>query len=200
MTPAFLWTDFGGVLTPPVSEDFAKIVRISGIPSDVLRSAIDAVGFAPLELGLVTEQDWGRQVTARLEPQWTPAIDLGRFGDYWYADRPPNRELIDELALMNVRIGLLSNNVREWERHWRPLVGDSLDFDAVIVSCEVGMRKPDDGIFALAESVAGCRPDQCVLIDDSPANVSAAGRRGWVAIQHLSTATTVDRLRQIFRY
>ena len=41
-------------------------------------------------------------------------------------------------------------------------------FDAFVSSCEVGMRKPDLGIFKLAMGVAQASPQECVYFDDRP--------------------------------
>jgi putative hydrolase of the HAD superfamily len=46
-------------------------------------------------------------------------------------------------------------------------------FDAFISSCEVGMRKPDPGIFKLAMGVALATPAQCYYFDDRPMLVDA---------------------------
>jgi len=57
-------------------------------------------------------------------------------------------------------------------------------FDAFISSCEVGMRKPDPGIFKLAMGVALASPDQCYYFDDRPMLVQAASRLGIQAYHH----------------
>ena len=57
-------------------------------------------------------------------------------------------------------------------------------FDAFISSCEVGMRKPDPGIFKLAMGVALAAPEQCYYFDDRPMLVEAAARLGINAFHH----------------
>lgn len=63
-------------------------------------------------------------------------------------------------------------------------------FDAFISSCEVGMRKPDPGIFKLAMGVANSSPEQCYYFDDRPMLVAAAGRLGINAYHHQGFETT----------
>jgi putative hydrolase of the HAD superfamily len=41
-------------------------------------------------------------------------------------------------------------------------------FDAFISSCEVGMRKPDPGIFTLAMGIAQISGEECIYFDDRP--------------------------------
>jgi len=57
-------------------------------------------------------------------------------------------------------------------------------FDAFISSCEVGMRKPDPGIFKLAMGVARVTPEQCYYFDDRIMLSEAAGQLGINAFHH----------------
>jgi putative hydrolase of the HAD superfamily len=66
-------------------------------------------------------------------------------------------------------------------------------FDAFISSCEVGMRKPDPGIFKLAMGVAQVSPEQCYYFDDRIMLVEAADRLGIHAYHH----TSFEETRQI---
>ncbi len=63
-------------------------------------------------------------------------------------------------------------------------------FDAFVSSCEVGMRKPDPGIFRLALGIAQSKPEECVYFDDRPMLVSAAAKTGINAYHHVSFEQT----------
>jgi len=63
-------------------------------------------------------------------------------------------------------------------------------FDAFISSCEVGMRKPDPGIFTLAMGIAQASPEECIYFDDRPMLVEAAQRLGIRSFHHQSFSTT----------
>ena len=63
-------------------------------------------------------------------------------------------------------------------------------FDAFISSCEVGMRKPDPGIFKLALGIAQALPQQCVYFDDRIMFVKAAQKLGIPSFQHTSFEST----------
>jgi putative hydrolase of the HAD superfamily len=69
-------------------------------------------------------------------------------------------------------------------------------FDAFISSCEVGMRKPDPGIFNLAMGVAQASPEECLYIDDRLMIVEAAKGAGIRAIQHKTFEGTKAFLEQ----
>jgi glucose-1-phosphatase len=51
-------------------------------------------------------------------------------------------------------------------------------FDDFIVSHQVGVAKPSAEIFRKAVERAACRPDECLFIDDAPANVEGAKKIG----------------------
>ena len=57
-------------------------------------------------------------------------------------------------------------------------------FDAFVSSCEVGMRKPDPGIFRLALGIAQAAPHECLYFDDRPMLVKAARKEGIHAYHH----------------
>jgi putative hydrolase of the HAD superfamily len=70
-------------------------------------------------------------------------------------------------------------------------------FDAFISSCEVGMRKPDPGIFKLAMGIAQAKPEQCIYFDDRAILVEAAAKTGIESYQHKnldSTKSILERL------
>lgn len=80
-----------------------------------------------------------------------------------------------------VRVGVLSNAIEEHAQLLTEL-GIYRPFNPVIVSCRVGMRKPDPNIYRLAARSAGVRPEQCLFVDDLPENVVAAEREGMTGI------------------
>lgn len=63
-------------------------------------------------------------------------------------------------------------------------------FDAFISSCEVGMRKPDPGIFRLAMGVVQAAPNECIYFDDRNYLVDAARRLGIRGYQHVDFEAT----------
>lgn len=65
-------------------------------------------------------------------------------------------------------------------------------FDAFISSGEVGMRKPDPGIFRLALGVVQAAPMECIYFDDRVYLVDAATRLGIRGFQHQSFESSKD--------
>lgn len=70
-------------------------------------------------------------------------------------------------------------------------------FDAFISSCEVGLRKPDPGIFKLAMGIAQVKPENCYHFDDRLMLVNAARKVGINGIHHQSFEKTRDILENL---
>jgi putative hydrolase of the HAD superfamily len=98
----------------------------------------------------------------------------------------------------NFRIISINNEGRELNEYRIKKYKLHRCFDAFISSCEVGMRKPDPGIFRLAMGVAQARPEQCVYFDDRVMLVEAARKLGINALHHQgfeSTRTILEKLK-----
>ncbi len=78
---------------------------------------------------------------------------------------------------------LLSNTNDLHYRHFRRQFAETLDhFHALVVSHEVGVRKPHPAVYDHARERAGCLAAECLFIDDLPANVAAARACGWQSV------------------
>jgi putative hydrolase of the HAD superfamily len=96
-----------------------------------------------------------------------------------------NEEVCALVPLLHGRykLVLLSNTNDVHFRHYRRQFAHVLDrFDALVVSHEVGCRKPDPRIYHHARERAGCPAEECLFIDDLPANVEAARALGWQGV------------------
>jgi len=103
-------------------------------------------------------------------------------------------ELFRRLHASGVPTGLLSNSWGGGYPH--DLFPDM--FDAVVISAEVGMRKPEPRIFVHAAELLGLPPAECVFIDDMEANVRAAEAIGMTGIVHTQPEATIARLAELF--
>lgn len=95
------------------------------------------------------------------------------------------------------RVGLLSN-IGDTTMDQLIGVGEQQElFDAVILSYQVGMIKPDPRLFQLMSERIGVPAEACVMIDDVERNCVGAQSIGMQAIHHHDTDATLDRLRQL---
>jgi len=80
---------------------------------------------------------------------------------------PEVPEVLAALKEQGLRLGVISN----WDERLPPLLeglGIGFFFDAVVVSAEVGVEKPDRRIFAAALSRLGVAPGAALHVGDSP--------------------------------
>lgn len=84
-------------------------------------------------------------------------------------------------------VGILSNAVDEHAQLLEEM-GVYAPFSPCIVSCRVGMRKPDGEIYLKAAREAGLKTKQCLFIDDMLHNVEAARQTGMQALQFTEAA------------
>lgn len=190
---AVLW-DFGGVFTQSPFHHLDDYASGLGSTGDVL---VDLVlgyhlddGGHPwhrLERGELSLADAARDVTRLAGEAGIEGFDLQAFfATMGGIDGGVHREamfaVVEQVRASGRRNAVLSNNIVEFSSRWRALLPDGL-FDDVVDSSEVGFRKPDPAIFALAlERLGGLAPDQAVFLDDHPGNVAAATEIGVTAL------------------
>jgi putative hydrolase of the HAD superfamily len=197
-------SDFGGVLSTPLWPAFAAVQEAFGIPSDALGGAMARAGEArgislleELECGRMAESDFLAALGEALEADVGRPVAMHEFPDRYWAALHPNPELIEHLAALRAggyRMGLLTNNVREWEPRWRAMLPVDELFDVVVDSAWVGLRKPDPAIYELTCQRLGAPASQCVLIDDFERNCDAARAFGMEAVRFVDTAQTIAEL------
>jgi len=90
----------------------------------------------------------------------------------------------------NIKVISINNEPRELNEYRIKKFKLHDFFDAFISSCEVGMRKPDPGIFLLALGIAQAKPEECIYFDDRFMLVEAAKKVGIRAYQHTSFENT----------
>jgi putative hydrolase of the HAD superfamily len=89
----------------------------------------------------------------------------------------PNEELCALIPHLKKRYRLVvaSNTNPIHARRFVPQFADTLrHFDALVLSHEVGARKPARAFFEEVIRVASCPPERCLFVDDLPANVAGA--------------------------
>jgi putative hydrolase of the HAD superfamily len=186
-----LISDFGGVLTSPLSDSFLSYQEESGVSLEELGRALHRAGVAygehplyALERGEIAEAEFGRRVAEQLEDGFD--IDRLRHHLELIEPNPPMIRYVEEVRGRGLRTALLTNNVREWEPLWRAKLPE-LDelFEVVVDSAFVGMRKPERRIYELTlERLGGdLRPEECVFVDDLEVNCEGARALGMTAVR-----------------
>jgi putative hydrolase of the HAD superfamily len=93
----------------------------------------------------------------------------------------PNIRLLQALRPV-YKLAVLSNADISLRRRLEQEIGIHHYFDDIVCSAEVGMAKPDPGIFVLAAQRLGLLPAECAFVDDYDVNVRAATEVGMRAV------------------
>ncbi len=64
-------------------------------------------------------------------------------------------------------------------------------FDVLVLGPRLGVRKPDPEVFRRTAALLGLAPEECVVVDDVPANVRGARAAGAVVVRHVAPDVTV---------
>jgi epoxide hydrolase-like predicted phosphatase len=195
-----LLVDFGGVLTTSVWDSFADFCRRNGLAADAVRSMFrdDPAALAELrqlETGRTTEDEFERRFADRLGLD--DAEDL--IDSMFRGMRPSERMVAAVRAARDsgVRTGLVSNS---WSTsHYdRSFLAEL--FDAVVISADVGLHKPQPEIYLLASKRLGIDPARCVFVDDLRENCAGAEAVGMTAILHREVDATVAQLEELLGF
>lgn len=193
---AGLLVDWGGVLTTDLFASFRSFCELEGLEPDAVREIFrrDAACREMLiafETGVLPEEDF--------ELQFAPYLGVDGPGliDRLFAGSGPDAEMIEAVRrarAAGVRTGLVSNS---WgtRRYPRDLLAEL--FDGVVISGEVGIRKPAPEIYALGAKRIGLAPETCVFVDDLPFNLAPAAELGMATVHHRTAEETLVELERL---
>ena len=198
-------SDFGGVLTAPLMEGFARFQADTGVaPEDfgaaIARATSAGGGRNPLyalEVGAIGEGEFLATIERELAAGVGRPVALHGFGERYMNALDANDELFAyyrALHARGLRFAMLTNNVREWEPFWRAKLPIDEIFETVVDSAFVGLRKPDPAIYAIVLERLGLPADECVFVDDLAVNVDAARALGFAVVRYRDTAQAIAEL------
>lgn len=191
-----LLIDWGGVLTGDVFGSFRAFCELEGLEPDAVRRIFreDAACrdlLIAFETGALPEEDF--------EVQFAPYLGVRAPGliDRLFAGATPDDRMLGAVRRARaggVRTGLVSNS---WgtRRYPREILAEL--FDGVVISGEVGIRKPAPEIYRLGAERIGLEPAACVFVDDLPFNLAPAAELGMATIHHRSAGETIAGLEQL---
>jgi putative hydrolase of the HAD superfamily len=165
--------------------------QAAGLPEGAIAKVAYVVPeFVQTQVGTVTARQWADAVARALVEEYGPGAEVAAECYFAYAGRV-DREMVDLVAAVRkcVTVALLSNATDQLREHLEH--HELVDaFDVVFSSAEIGVAKPEPGIFAHAATVLGVATGECFFTDDRPENVEGARRAG----MHAEVFTTRDEL------
>jgi putative hydrolase of the HAD superfamily len=204
-------TDWGGVMTSPIADSVNAWLTADGIDKasyvTVMREWVkqayaggdDHNPIHALERGECTDDEFELALARELVlenggPVAGPGLLARMFAGQTLDESM--LALFRKLKASGVPTGLLSNS---WGGGYpRELFPDM--FDAVVISGEVGMRKPEPRIFRHAADLLGLPPQECVFIDDIEANITAAEQIGFTGVLHNAADDTAQQVADLLGF
>lgn len=157
--------------------------------------------FAEVDLyAMNLEIDRGRGLKAMTEacaaahPQWADAIRL------WHSHWPQmltgpiqgSVDLMRQLKAQGTKVLALTNFGQDTMQIAQPRYDFLNEFDAMTVSGELGLIKPDQAIYAHLEGTSGLSGGELFFTDDRLENCEAAALRGW-KVHHFTGAEGLEQ-------
>jgi 2-haloacid dehalogenase len=187
--PTTVVFDLGGVL---IDWDPRYLYRRL-LPADEVEAFLQEVGFAEWNRAQDAGNSWAAAVES-LAARYPHRRELiaaypARFAETIKGPVPGTVELLEQLHAAGTRLLALTN----WSAETFPQAATRFDFlalfEGIVVSGVEGVLKPDPAVFQLLVQRYDLDPAATVLVDDSPANVSAASTAGLRAVQFHDAAT-----------
>lgn len=203
--PRALVVDWGGVLTNSLDSVMETWTMSEGfLPEDFAAVMSRWFGAQPsfnpvsvLERGEIEVPDFERQLaeelTARTGQQIASSGLLARLF-YHFEHAADMTALVRRAKARGITTALLSNS---WGDHYPDHLFDGM-FDQVIISGQVGMRKPDPEIFLYTLRKLEIPARQSVFVDDLIHNVTAASSLGMIGVHHRDYQSTAAELSILF--
>ena len=190
--------DYGGVLTTDVFASFRAFCEVERLPPDTVR---DRFRDDPEARDLLADLETGALGVDEFEPRFAGVLGVAPAGliARLFGGMAPDEAMLDGVRAIRAAgtpTGLLSNSWGD------ALAYGALDelFDAWVISSEVGLRKPDPAIYALAAERLALAPDACVFVDDLPGNLKPARALGMATVLHRGDAlATLAEVRALLR-
>lgn len=209
--PRGLLVDWGGVLTSglePALRRWAELddfdfdsyldAVLKWLPSDeAIAATAELNPVHALERGQIAVPDFERKLASMLvRRDGTPVPAEGLIERMFahFEHQPAMAALVRRANERGIRTALLSNS---WGNTYPRDTWDGM-FDDIVISGEVGLRKPEPEIFRLAAGRIGLEPAECVFVDDLQLNIDGARAVGMTALLHTEYDETRRALEDLF--
>jgi len=170
--------DYGGVICYiPSVEMRSELVRLSGLSAEVLWE-LDRKYRGEWDRGTYDGIEHYRRMMAKAGVSLNDD-SLARIVqadiDSWKHIDPAALQLMRDIKASGLRLGILSNIPRDFPKSSMPVFAEA---DIAVYSCDLGIIKPETGIYGKLREKAGCLYEDIVFFDDKVDNVNKARELG----------------------
>lgn len=148
------------------------------------------------QLGKMSDDVFWQKVKEKLHVQiaidpnlWLESFQAG------YKRKDDVFAVVDKLRTEKIKTALLSNTEESVmafikKQHFS-------DFDEFIFSCELGIEKPQRGIYEYALQKLHVNPEEAVMVDDVLENVEKAKVIGMYGIHYIDTPSLIENMQKL---
>jgi putative hydrolase of the HAD superfamily len=192
-----LLIDFGGVLTTNVFDSFKAFCRAERLPEDSVKNMFRERGEG---LSLLRQLEKGELTAEQFSQKFAPLLGVSpdNLVERLFGGIGPDEPMLEAVRRARgagIKTGLISNSWGDGLAY-DPALLDEL-FDAVVISGDVGLHKPQPEIFLLGAERIGVAPEDCVFVDDLRENCEGAEAVGMKAILHRGHEGTLPQLQEL---
>ncbi|MBI2142851.1 HAD family phosphatase [Candidatus Woesearchaeota archaeon] len=195
-------SDLGSVLVNvDHSNMYAGFSRYSSLPAEEIARHFDPRVLKGLEIELGTGKlpphRFYELMCKELRLNGLSFEEFERIYSELFSPKKDTLKLIRVLS-KKYAIAMLSNTNGIHYKYWAKVLGRNMKlFKELILSFQVGVRKPDSRIFLEAARRLGVEPQQCVFIDDVEEYVEAAKKLGMRGITFSSARQLETDLKKL---
>ena len=210
MFKAVLW-DFGGVITSSPFEAFNRYEQDNGLPLDFIRG-INATNpetnaWAQLESSEISVDEFNVKFADEAESQGH-RVNGKDVLDLLSGHVRPEMVAALKRIKQSQKVGCITNNVNTGQgpgmakssRKASEVADIMAEFDVVMESSKIGIRKPDPRIYQMTCEHMSISPEETIYLDDLGINLKPARALGMTTIKVLSAEQALTELEQHLGY
>ena len=197
MTIRAVFFDLGGVIVrteyQAPREQLAE--RLGMEYDDLDRIVFNSETGLQASTGAITSDQHWEAIMKRLK---RPMDEMPSIRQEFFAGDIIDHDILNFLRSLRIthKTGLISNawsDLRDYMMREKMIDA----FDHIVISAEVGVAKPEPGIFQIALKQAGVSPDEAVFVDDFYVNIEGCEKVGIKGIHFKDAESALQQLQQI---
>ncbi len=197
--------DFGGVITSSPFEAFSKFEIDNQLPKDFIRRVNStnhkSNAWAKLEQSKISLDEFDKLFREESKSLGNEVSGSEMLSLLQGEVRPEMVRALEKLKAENFKLACLTNNFNSGDKNQSALDDANQErlkimnnFDYLIESKELGIRKPDLDFYLKALEITGADPKETIFLDDLGINLKPAKELGMATIKVLDSGQALKEL------
>ncbi len=176
--------DIGGVLVEDAPRKIREhIAALTGMSYSRVNKSFHDASWGKWKIGKISSDEFWNAFIDGLNTDTNLDVESLRKKACEFAEEVETMfSFAKEIKAKGYKLGIISNNADDFVKYEKKKFGIDAIFDAVIMSNEVGMPKPNQEIFKICLEKIGLKPAECIFIDNDERHVKVAKEIGMGAV------------------